>query len=313
MNLARSTYYYQPHRRPEDEGALERRIEGICDEFPRYGYRRVTAQLQHEGWRVNHKRVARIMREEGLSVKLRRRTVPTSDGGRGEAVFPNLARGVRPTGPNQLWVGDITYIRTRAAFAYLAVILDAWSRRVVGYAVSQRIDTRLTIAALRAALAYRQPPPGCIHHTDRGSQYGSVPYRAILAEWGLQGSMSRRGNPYDNAQAESFIKDAEKRRGSSQRLRDLRRRGGSLAALPRSGLQRKKTPLRTGVSQSDGLRGSTRSASSLNRTTPLSNFRGSPPLVSIENVPLLGRGAVRHRIRRSQRDPLAGLLGRGAY
>ncbi len=206
MNLARSTYYYQPHRRPKDEGALECRIEAICDEFPRYGYRRVTAQLQHEGWRVNHKRVARIMREEGLSVKLRRRTVPTSDGGRGEAVFPNLARDVRPTGPNQLWVGDITYIRTRTAFAYLAVILDAWSRRVVGYAVSRRIDTRLTIAALRAALAHRQPPPGCIHHTDRGSQYGSAPYRAILAEWGLRGSMSRRGNPYDNAQAESFIK-----------------------------------------------------------------------------------------------------------
>lgn len=206
MNLARSTYYYRPHRRAKDEDALKQRIEAICDEFPRYGYRRVTAQLQHEGWRINHKRVARIMRESGLSVKPRRRTVPTSDGGRGEAVFPNLARDFTPTGPNQLWVGDITYIRTRGPFVYLAVILDAWSRRVVGYAVSRRIDARLTIAALRAALTHRQPPPGCIHHTDRGSQYGSSAYRAVLSEWEMRGSMSRRGNPYDNAQAESFIK-----------------------------------------------------------------------------------------------------------
>ena len=120
MNLPRSTYYYRPHRL-KDEGALERRIEGSCDEFPRYGYRRVTAQLQHEGWTVNHKRVARIMREEGLSVKLRRRTVLTSDGGRGEAVFPNLARDVRPTGPNQLWVGDL---ERHEAFLNLAVVRD---------------------------------------------------------------------------------------------------------------------------------------------------------------------------------------------
>ena len=174
--------------------------------FPRYGYRRVTAQLQHEGWRVNHKRVARIMREYSLSVKPRRRTVRTSDGGRGDALFPNLARDFRPTGPNQLWEGDITYIRTHAAFVYLAVILDAWSRPVVGYAVSRRIDTWLTLAALRAALAHRQPPRGCIHHTDSGSQYGSAAYRAVLVEWGLRGSMSRRGNPFDNAQAESFFK-----------------------------------------------------------------------------------------------------------
>ena len=122
MNLARSTYYYRPHRRARDEDALKLRIEAICDAFPRYGYRRVTAQLQHEGWRVNHKRVARIMRESGLSVQPRRRTVRTSDGGRGEAAFPNLARDFTPTGPNQLWVGDITYIRTRGPFVYLAVI-----------------------------------------------------------------------------------------------------------------------------------------------------------------------------------------------
>ena len=209
MSLARSTYYYRPRGRGRDDEELIGRIEAICEEFPRYGYRRVTAQLRHDGWQVNHKKVARIMRERGLSVKPRRRAVRTSDGGCREAVFPNRVRHFIPGGPNELWVGDITYIRIRLAFVYLAVILDAWSRRVVGYAVSRQIDTRLTLAALRAALADRRPPPGCIHHTDRGSQYGAAAYRAVLAEWGLRGSMSRRGNPYDNAQAESFIKTAK--------------------------------------------------------------------------------------------------------
>ena len=206
MDLAPSTYYYRPKGRCKDDEALIARIEAICAEFPRYGYRRVTAQLRHEGQRVNHKRVARIMRERGLSVKPRRQTVRTSDGGCRDAVFPNLARDFVPGGPNELWVGDISYIRTRSVFVFLAVLLDAWSRRVVGYAVSRQIDTRLTIAALRAALDSRRPAPGCIHHTDRGSQYGSAAYRALMTEWGLRGSMSRRGNPYDNAQCESFIK-----------------------------------------------------------------------------------------------------------
>ena len=133
-------------------------------------------------------------------------TVQTSDGGCREAVFPNLARHWVPGGPNKLWVNDITYIRTHLGFAFLAVILDAWSRRVIGYAVSRQIDKRLTIAALHAALENWRPPPGCIHHSDRGSQYASAAYRALLTEWGLKGSMSRRGNPYDNAQCESFIK-----------------------------------------------------------------------------------------------------------
>ena len=188
MNLARSTYYYQPQARRKDNDALIARIEAICAEFPRYGYRRVSVKSSRHG-------------ERGLSVRS-----ATSDGGCREAVFPNLARHFVPGGPNELWVGDITYIRTRLAFVFLAVILDAWSRRVVGYAVSRQIDTRLTIAALQAALENRRPPPGCIHHTDRGSQYGSAAYRALMAEWGLRGSMSRRGNPYDNAQCESFIK-----------------------------------------------------------------------------------------------------------
>ena len=142
-------------------------------------------------------------------------------------IWPSTSR---PPGPNELWVGDITYIRTRSAFVYLAVILDAWSRRVFGYAVSRQVDTRLTIAALHATLTDRQPPRGCIHNTDRGSQYAAADYRAMLAEWGLRWSMSRRGNPYDNAQAESFIKTV---RCEEVYLNDYGTYQDVLARLPR--------------------------------------------------------------------------------
>jgi len=206
MNLPRSSSYYRPKgRRRSDEEKLTREIEGICDRLPGYGYRRVTHQLRRQGWLVNHKRVARIMREQGLKPERQRRFAVTSDGG-AEVLFPNLARGLNPEGPNELWVADITYLRVNVGFVYLAVILDAWSRRVVGYAVARHLGVQLTLAALQAAIANRQPPAGCIHHSDRGSQYGAQAYRELLDEHGLRGSMSRRGNPYDNAQAESFIK-----------------------------------------------------------------------------------------------------------
>ncbi len=185
---------------------LHARVEALCAEFPRDGYRRITHQLRAEGMVVNHKAVARFMRESGLQVRPLRRFVRTTDSNYDGPIFPNLARGFRPTGPNQLWVGDLTYIRIAAGFVYLAVILDAWSRRVIGYALGRQIDTRLALAALRAAIETRQPPHGCIHHSDRGVQYAAEPYRQKLAEHGLVGSMSRRGNPYDNGQAESFMK-----------------------------------------------------------------------------------------------------------
>jgi putative transposase len=146
------------------------------------------------------------MQLHSLQVRPLRKFVRTTDSDHDCPIFPNLARGLRPTGPNQLWVGDITYIGIAAGFVYLAVILDAWSLRVVGYALSRQIDTRLTLAALRAAVANRHPPPGCIHHSDRGAQYAAEPYRRALAEYQLAGSMSRRSNPYDNGQAESFMK-----------------------------------------------------------------------------------------------------------
>jgi putative transposase len=210
MSLAPSTYYYRPKPRSADavaaEARLVERIREICAEFPRYGYRRVTAQLKAEGERVNHKRVARIMREQDLRVRPKRRFVVTTDSSHDGPIFPDLAKDMAPTGPDQLWVADLTYIRVLSGFVYLAVILDAWSRRVVGWALSRRIDADLALAALEAALAGRQPPPGCVHHSDRGSQYASGPYRRKLREHGLEGSMGRRGNPYDNAKAESFMK-----------------------------------------------------------------------------------------------------------
>ena len=166
----------------------------------------MTAQLQAERIRVNHKRVARLMRRHGLQVKPQRRYVATTDSDHDGPIFPNLAKDMEPNGSNQLWVADITYIGVLAGFVYLAIILDAWSRRVVGYALGKAIDARLTVAALRTAIAGRRPPRGCVHHSDRGSQYASEAYRKMLADFGLVGSMGRRGNPYDNAKAESFMK-----------------------------------------------------------------------------------------------------------
>jgi putative transposase len=210
MSLAPSTYYHRPKAKSAGavmaEARLVGRIREICAEFPRYGYRRVTAQLKAEGERVNHKRVSRIMREQDLRVRPKRRFVVTTNSDHDGPICPDLAKDLTPTGPDQLWVADLTYIRILSGFVYLAVVLDAWSRRVVGWALSRRIDADLALAALEAAIATRQPPPGCVHHSDRGAQYAAEPYREKLAGHGLRGSMGRRGNPYDNAQAESFMK-----------------------------------------------------------------------------------------------------------
>ncbi len=146
------------------------------------------------------------MREEALTPRRRRRFLATTDSTHAHPIFANLLSQVRPTGPNQVWVADLTYIRLRTEFAYLAVILDAWSRKVVGYAVSHLLDVRLSLAALDAALESRRPPPGLIHRSYRGVQYASQLYRDRLADHQIRGSMSRTGNPYDNAQVESFLK-----------------------------------------------------------------------------------------------------------
>jgi putative transposase len=206
MKLARSTYYYRPGRANAARKAIEKRIAQLCAEFPRYGYRRITAQLHNEGTKINHKAVARVMRERHLQVRPLKRFVRTTQSQHDSPIFPDLARDFMPTAADQLWVADITYVAIARGFVYLAVILDAWSRRVVGYALGRQIDTRLTLAALRAAIHARHPPPGLIHHSDRGAQYAAQPYRSQLAAHGLVGSMGRRGNPYDNGKAESFMK-----------------------------------------------------------------------------------------------------------
>jgi putative transposase len=205
MGLPRSTYYDAPAMEA-DEAQIVARISAICDEFETYGYRRVGAELCHQGLVVNAKKIRRLMREYELQPKRRRRFTATTDSDHSYPIFPNLANDMAIDGPNQLWVADITYIAIATGFVYLAAILDAWSRRVVGYALGRAIDARLALAALKAAIRARQPPRGCVHHSDRGSQYAAEAYRKLLAEHGLVGSMGRRANPYDNAKAESFMK-----------------------------------------------------------------------------------------------------------
>jgi len=205
MGLSRSTFY-DPASAALDVSEVLARIGAICDEFECYGYRRVGAALRHQGVVVNSKKLRRLMREYALQPKQRRRYVVTTDSNHDGPIFPDLAKDVVPDRPNQLWVADLTYVAVSGGFVYLAAILDAWSRKVVGYAISRSMEARIVVAALKAAIKNRNPPKGCIHHSDRGSQYASEIYRELLATHGLAGSMSRRGNPYDNAKAESFMK-----------------------------------------------------------------------------------------------------------
>ena len=205
MGFARSTFYDQAAAAATADDILAR-IGTICDEFECYGYRRVGAALRHQGVVVNGKKLRRLMREQGLQPKRRRRHVATTDSDHVGPFFSNLAKGMVPDRPDQLWVADLTYVAISGGFVYLAAILDAWSRKVLDYAISRSIDARIAVAALKAAVRNRNPAKGCIHHFDRGSQYASEVYRALLQTHGLVGSMGRRGNPYDNAKAESFMK-----------------------------------------------------------------------------------------------------------
>jgi len=172
----------------------------------RYGYRRIKIELQERGFYVNRKRVLRLMREDNLLSVRPRKLVVTTQSRHSLQVYLNLARRMKLTGINQLWVADITYIRLQREFVYLAVILDAYSRKVIGWALDRSMTTALILTALHQALAERQPPPGLVHHSDRGVQYASAEYVQVLQQHGIQLSMSRAGNPYDNATCESWIK-----------------------------------------------------------------------------------------------------------
>jgi putative transposase len=207
LGLSRSWWYERQARcEPEAEVlALREAIERIVLEFPGYGYRRVTHELRRQGWMVNAKRVLRVMREETLLCQLKRRFVVTTDSRHGLGSYPNLLRGQGIDRLDQAWVADLTYIRLPTAFCYLAAILDACSRRVVGWELSSRIDTKLTLSALERALRSRQPAPGLIHHSDHGVQSASTRYVARLAELGAQISMAAIGHVYENALAESFF------------------------------------------------------------------------------------------------------------
>jgi transposase InsO family protein len=210
MGLARSTYYHRSRQKSKkakkEEADFRDRIEQIVVEHARYGYRRVTYQLRREGCKVNHKRVARIMREQSLQCQIKRRWVKTTDSNHGYRIYPNLVKELEVKGRNQVWVADITYIRILTGFLYLAVVLDLFSRKVIGWALSEQIDAQLTLAALRMALEERGSVEGCIHHSDRGVQYACHAYVEELQAAKMRISMARKGNPYDNAAAESFMK-----------------------------------------------------------------------------------------------------------
>lgn len=209
MSLPRSSYYYKPVDNPAEEkerADILDRMEAICIELPRYGYRRVTAQLRREGIVVNHKKVLRLMRESDLLCQVKRRWTRTTDSRHGFPVYPNLIKDKKVTGINEVWLADITYIRIRRGFVYLAAILDACSRKVIGYAIFDRLDTELALEALHMALENRNPGDGVIHHSDQGVQYASHEYIDELMKYGFQISMARKGNPYDNAMMESFFK-----------------------------------------------------------------------------------------------------------
>lgn len=210
--LSASGYYYKPKRDPVEharqDAELREKIESIQAVHPRYGYRRVMWELRRSGTKrkINSKRIRRVMREHGLFAQVKRAYVHTTDSRHKFSVYPNLVKNLQPGGPNQIWVADITYIRISSCFVYLAVILDLFSRKVVGWALSQSLQHELSLEALKMAIESRNPAEGCIHHSDRGVQYACDEYVQLLMVNGFKISMSRRGNPYDNAYAESFMK-----------------------------------------------------------------------------------------------------------
>ena len=207
LAISRSWYYAAEDSAPDEiETLLRARIEEIVLEFPGYGYRRVTKTLQREGREINHKRVLRIMREESLLCQLKRRFVVTTDSRHEFESYPNRIKGLVVTRLNQVWIADLTYVRLPRGFVYVAAILDWFSRKVIGWAMSRWIDAALALEALDHALATRPVSVGLTHHSDHGVQYASAAYVGRLHERGIAISMAAIGNPYENARAEAFFK-----------------------------------------------------------------------------------------------------------
>jgi putative transposase len=221
--VSRAGFYRRRGATKTVDGDMELRdeIQKIALEMPAYGRRRIAAELERRGWKVNHKRVHRIMREDNLLCLRHRKFVATTDSNHGHAIYPNVAATLQPTGIDQLWIADITYIRLEVEFVYLAVILDACSRRVIGWSLDRTLEARLAISALRMALNERHPSSGLVHHSDRGVQYACGDYTDLLKEHGITISMSRKGNPYDNAACESFMKTLKYEEVYRQEYRDM--------------------------------------------------------------------------------------------
>jgi putative transposase len=206
---------------PDADMELRDAIHRMALEWPSYGRPRITAELRRQGWTVNPKRVRRLLREDNLLCLRKRKFVVTTDSNHGRKIYPNLAGKMTLTGVDQLWVADITYVRLQEEFIFLAVILDAFSRRVIGWALDRTMEDDLTLAALRMAMASRSIQPGLVHHSDRGSQYASKDYTDLLKERGIDISMSRKGNPWDNAACESFMKTLKYEEVFRNEYRDL--------------------------------------------------------------------------------------------
>jgi putative transposase len=222
--VSRASFYrsLKEQRPAEEETEVRSTIQQIALEHRRrYGYRRICAELRRRGMQVNHKRVLRMMRKDNLLALRRRRFLVTTHSNHKFEVYLNLARRMKLSGMDQLWVADITYIRLKAEFVYLAVILDAFSRKVVGWALDRTLANRLTISALERAIAQRRPRPGLVHHSDRGLQYARGEYVAVLEKFGIVASMSRPANPYDNASCESFMKTLKREEIYANRYENL--------------------------------------------------------------------------------------------
>jgi putative transposase len=218
----RGFYRFDPDaNRARRDMDLRDAIQRIALDMPSYGRPRITAELRRRGWAVNPKRVHRIMREDNLLCLRRRKFLVTADSRHGFPIYPNLAGHLKLTSVNQLWLADITYIRLESEFVYLAVVLDAFSRRVIGWALDRTLEAKLTVAALDMALSRRKVQVGLMHHSDRGVQYAAAEYTGLLTQHGIQISMSRKGNPYDNARTESFMKTLKYEEVYRQEYRDL--------------------------------------------------------------------------------------------
>jgi putative transposase len=223
-------YRFQPDGEPEVDRDMDLRdaIQRIALEWPSYGRPRITAALRRQGWRVNPKRVYRLMAEDNLLCVRKRKFIATTDSKHGRGVYPNLASSLELTGIDQLWVADITYIRLETEFVYLAVVIDAFSRRVIGWSLDGRMEDDLTVAALRMALQQRCPSAGLVHHSDRGSQYASTDYTELLKANGCQISMSHKGSPWENGRCESWMKTLKNEEVYRQEYRDLREAHASI-------------------------------------------------------------------------------------